>query len=65
MARGQKLQDGMATDEARTAGNQNCAHRRHLNCSVLSRGWSDFVDSQLIREAKEKRLIDEVRFGIR
>jgi hypothetical protein len=28
MARGQELQDGVAADEARAAGYQNCAHRR-------------------------------------
>jgi hypothetical protein len=28
MARGQKLHDAMSADEARPAGNQNCAHCR-------------------------------------
>src|ERR1700722_1784502 len=38
MARGQELEDGMAGDEARPAGNQNCAHRGFLKfeCRVGS-----------------------------
>ena len=36
MARGQELQDAMAADEARSTGNQNRTHRRHLILLLFS-----------------------------